>query len=45
VNVIEFTADKIPNGSQCAVLFKFNADGLVAEERWFVDTEQWKAAF
>ena len=45
VNVIEFTADKIPGGSHCAVLFKFNDDGLVTEERWFVDTEQWKAAF
>jgi len=45
VNVVEFTADKIPGGSQCAVLFKFNSDGLVTEERWFVDTEQWKAAF
>ena len=45
VNIIEFTADKIPAGSQCAVLFKFNDDGLVTEERWFVDTEQWKAAF
>ena len=45
VNVVEFTADKLPNGSQCAVLFKFNGDGLVTEERWFVDTEQWKAAF
>jgi len=45
VNVVEFTADKLPDGSQCAVLFKFNGDGLVTEERWFVDTEQWKAAF
>ena len=45
VNVVEFTADKLPNGSQCAVLFKFNSDGLITEERWFVDTEQWKAAF
>jgi ketosteroid isomerase-like protein len=44
VNVVEFTADKLPNGSQCAVLFKFNSEGLVTEERWFVDTEQWKAA-
>jgi len=26
------------------VLFKFT-DGKVHEERWFVDTEQWKAAF
>ncbi len=45
VNVLEFTADKLPNGSQCAVLFKFSADDLITEERWFVDTEQWKAAF
>jgi ketosteroid isomerase-like protein len=45
VNVLEFTANKLPNGSQCAVLFKFNGDGLITEERWFVDTEQWKAAF
>lgn len=45
VNIVEFTADKIPGGSQCAVLFKFGADGLITEERWFVDTEQWKAAF
>ncbi|MBS9719024.1 nuclear transport factor 2 family protein [Pseudohalocynthiibacter aestuariivivens] len=44
-NVVEFTADKLPNGSQCAVLFKFGNDGLITEERWFVDTEQWKAAF
>jgi len=45
VNVLEFTAEKLPNGSQCAVLFKFGPDGLITEERWFVDTEQWKAAF
>jgi len=45
VNVVEFTADKIPQGSQCAVLFKFGGDDLVTEERWFIDTEQWKAAF
>lgn len=45
VNIVEFTADKMPDGSQCAVLFKFNGDGLITEERWFVDTEQWKSAF
>ncbi len=45
VNIVEFTADSLPNGSQCAVLFKFNDDDLITEERWFVDTEQWKAAF
>jgi len=26
-------------------LFKFDPDDLITEERWFVDTEQWKAAF
>jgi ketosteroid isomerase-like protein len=45
VNVMEFTTDKLPNGSQCAILFKFGADDLITEERWFIDTEQWKAAF
>ncbi|MGI9482581.1 MAG: nuclear transport factor 2 family protein [Hyphomicrobiales bacterium] len=45
VNVIEFTSDKLPGGSQCTALFKFNDDGSIFEERWFVDTEQWKAAF
>ncbi len=45
VNIVEFTADKLPDGSQCAVLFKFNSDDLIIEERWFVDTEQWKGAF
>ena len=44
VSILEWKCDKIPNGSQLAVLFKF-ADDKVAEERWFVDTEQWKAAF
>ena len=45
MSVLEFSADKLPSGSQCAVLFKFGSDGLITEERWFVDTEQWKAAF
>ncbi len=45
VNVVEFTADKLPDGSQCAILFKFDSDNQIIEERWFVDTEQWKAAF
>lgn len=43
--IVEWKSEKIPEGSQSAVLFKFNPDGLVTEERWFVDTEQWKAAF
>ena len=45
VNVVEFTADKLAGGSQCAILFKFDGDNQITEERWFVDTEQWKAAF
>jgi ketosteroid isomerase-like protein len=45
VTILRFTADKIPNGSQCAVLFRFSSDNKIVEERWFVDTEQWKAAF
>lgn len=43
--IVEWKSEKIPEGTQSAVLFKFNPDGLVTEERWFVDTEQWKAAF
>lgn len=44
VSVVEWKSDKVPDGSQLAVLFKFT-DGKIYEERWFVDTEQWKAAF
>lgn len=44
-NVVEFTAEKLPNGSQCAVLFRFGPRDEIVEERCFVDTEQWKAAF
>ena len=44
VSVVEWSSDKVPQGSQLAVLFKFTGD-KVHEERWFVDTEQWKAAF
>ena len=45
VNIVHFTADKLPNRSQCAVLFRFNNGNRITEERWFVDTEQWKGAF
>ncbi|MFC6636956.1 nuclear transport factor 2 family protein [Sulfitobacter sp. JBTF-M27] len=45
VTVLRFTAAKLPNGSQCTVLFRFNSDDKIVEERWFVDTEQWKGAF
>jgi predicted SnoaL-like aldol condensation-catalyzing enzyme len=44
VSVVEWKSDKVPGGSQLAVLFRL-ADGKVYEERWFVDTEQWKSAF
>lgn len=44
VSLLEWTSDKVPEGSQLAVLFKLSAS-KVHEERWFVDTEQWKAAF
>ena len=43
VSIIEWKSEKIP-GSQFSVLFRFNGD-KVYEERWFVDTEQWKSAF
>ena len=45
VNVVEWKSAKIPEGSQSAILWKFNAPGEIVEERWYVDTEQWKAAF
>ena len=44
VSIVEWKSEKVPGGSQLAVLFKLT-DGRVHEERWFVDTEQWKAAF
>ena len=44
VSIVEWKSDKVPGGSQLAVLFKLT-EGKVYEERWFVDTEQWKAAF
>ena len=44
VSIVEWKSDKVPQGSQLAVLFKL-AEGKVYEERWFVDTEQWKGAF
>lgn len=44
VSVLDWHCDALPGGSQIAVLFRFDGE-RVAEERWFVDTEQWKAAF
>ncbi|MBV1873459.1 MAG: nuclear transport factor 2 family protein [Gammaproteobacteria bacterium] len=43
VSIVEWKSDKVV-GSQLSVLFKFKSD-KVYEERWFIDTEQWKSAF
>ena len=45
VNVVEWKSTKLPDGTQSAILWKFNTKGEITEERWYVDTEQWKAAF
>lgn len=44
VSLIDWTSDKFPQGSQLAVLFKLS-NSKIYEERWFIDTEQWNAAF
>ena len=44
VSVIDWKSTKIPDGSQLAVLFRLES-GKVYEERWFIDTAQWKSAF
>ena len=43
VSILEWKSEKI-SGSQLLVLFKF-AGEKINEERWFIDTEQWKSAF
>lgn len=43
VSIIEWKSEKIA-GSQLSVLFRFRGEKIY-EERWFVDTEQWKSAF
>lgn len=43
VSIVEWKSEKV-TGSQSSVLFKFKGD-KISEERWFVDTEQWKGAF
>lgn len=43
VSIVEWTSSKI-GGSQLSVLFRFR-DDKIYEERWFIDTEQWKRAF
>ena len=44
VSIFEWKSNKIPQGTQSAVLFRLSK-GKVYEERWFVDTVQWKGAF
>ncbi|MBI1370406.1 MAG: nuclear transport factor 2 family protein [Planctomycetes bacterium] len=43
VSIVEWKSQKIA-ASQLSVLFKFRGD-KICEERWFIDTEQWKSAF
>lgn len=43
VSIVEWKSDKV-TASQLCVLFKFTGD-KIHEERWFIDTEQWKNAF
>ena len=44
-NIVEWKSDKLPAGSQSAILWRFDSTGLISEERWYIDTEEWKAAF
>ncbi|NRA55761.1 MAG: nuclear transport factor 2 family protein [Gammaproteobacteria bacterium] len=43
ISIVEWKSDKI-TASQLSVLFKFEGEKIY-EERWFIDTEQWKFAF
>ncbi|MCP8688919.1 nuclear transport factor 2 family protein [Marinobacterium sedimentorum] len=43
ISILEWKSEKVA-GSQVSVLFKFKGDKIY-EERWFLDTEQWKSAF
>jgi ketosteroid isomerase-like protein len=43
ISIVEWKSEKV-TGSQISVLFKFKGDKIY-EERWFIDTEQWKSAF
>ena len=43
VSIVEWQSEKVA-GSQLCVLFKFKG-AKIYEERWFIDTEQWKRAF
>ena len=43
VSIVEWKSEKVAD-SQLSVLFKFKGDKIY-EERWFIDTVQWKSAF
>jgi len=43
VSIVEWKSAKVA-ASQLSVLFRFKGDKIY-EERWFIDTEQWKNAF
>ena len=43
VSILEWKSGKVAD-SQLSVLFKFKGDKIY-EERWFIDTEQWRSAF
>ncbi len=43
ISIVEWKSEKVAD-SQLSVLFKFEGDKIY-EERWFIDTEQWKSAF
>jgi len=43
MSIVEWKSMKVA-GSQLSVLFKFRGNKIY-EERWFIDTEQWKSAF
>lgn len=43
ISIVEWKSNKVAE-SQLCVLFKFEGNKIY-EERWFVDTEQWKSAF
>ena len=43
VSIVEWKSEKVA-ASQLSVLFRFKND-KICEERWFIDTEQWKSAF
>ena len=43
VSILDWKSEKVTS-SQLSVLFRFDGDKIF-EERWFIDTEQWKGAF